>query len=335
MSFALDIFCFSVPLMMLFDAVLSFATSVGGSGWTISSRAVLMDAASWKFSNNPPNSASLADSMTFFTMLNYICTGPFFGGIAYNGVLDFVPRKNIHRICFVPLILICSMHPNICGESFRFFCIVLMRLDFLRCNFKIELFFLRFWLLALSVPPPVSLVPPTLWCIWLYHNIGIFQQKFWSLFDYFHPIIQLVIFLIAYDCFPHRWVVSRGLVITGVFWVFCVGKNVVLHVHILELEVRPCLFHIPTSVLLKCKILLPNLWLPCIYLLAILSGVRHALFPNILPQSHRITRQSWLVKCCVSKVPGFCSRGVIHMSPGVLLGNNVLFVPLEGVLTLP
>ena len=84
--------------------------------------------------------------------------------------------ENIHRLWLVTLVVICRIHTNICGWSFRFLCIILLRLDVSRCNIKIELFVSWFWLLSLSVPPPVSLVPSTLWGVWLYHNIENFQQ---------------------------------------------------------------------------------------------------------------------------------------------------------------
>ena len=67
----------------------------------------------------------------------------------------------------------------------------------------------------------------------------------------------------------------------GVFLVYCVGRNLVLCVYILALKVGPCLFHSPTSVLSQCTISLPSLWLPCIYLLVMLSGVSHSLSPDI------------------------------------------------------
>ena len=66
----------------------------------------------------------------------------------------------------MPLVLICRMHPSKCGESFRFFCILLLRLDVLRCNLEIELFVFRFQLSALSVPPSVSLVTSALLGLW-------------------------------------------------------------------------------------------------------------------------------------------------------------------------
>ena len=101
----------------------------------------------------------MGDIMTFLIILHFKCTGPFYGGIACIGVLGFFIVGNIHLLCFVPLVLICSMHPNICGESFRSFCIVLLHLDVLRCNLKIELSALGFWLSAFSVITPVSSVP--------------------------------------------------------------------------------------------------------------------------------------------------------------------------------
>ena len=42
--------------------------------------------------------ASVADSTAFLIMLHSSCPGPFSGGIACIGVLDFGPRKKIHRI---------------------------------------------------------------------------------------------------------------------------------------------------------------------------------------------------------------------------------------------
>ena len=80
------------------------------------------------------------DAIKFIIMLNSTCTGTFYGGIICIGVLDFGPRKKTHLLCFVPLVLICSMYPNICGEALRFFCILLVHLDVLHCNLKFELF---------------------------------------------------------------------------------------------------------------------------------------------------------------------------------------------------
>ena len=93
MSIALDIFCFALPFMMLFAAVFSVATGVGGCEWLISASAVHMDVAFWQFSNNPPNSVSMSDVMTYLVILNSTCTGPFGGGIVCIGELDFGLRK--------------------------------------------------------------------------------------------------------------------------------------------------------------------------------------------------------------------------------------------------
>ena len=45
MYIAQDIFCVAVLLTMLFAAVLSVATGVGGCRWTIYARAILIEAA--------------------------------------------------------------------------------------------------------------------------------------------------------------------------------------------------------------------------------------------------------------------------------------------------
>ena len=141
--------------------------------------------------------------------------------------------------------------------------------------------------------------------------------------------------MIASDCFFRMWVVSRGMVSPGVVLVYRFGSNVVLRVHILVLKVGPCLFYGPTSVLSQCTNLLPILWLPCICLLVLLPGLRHALPPNILLQNHWLTRWSLLVGCCVSVVQGFFFGGGIHTTIGVLPGNNVPSVLFGGFHTFP
>ena len=144
MLIALDIICFAVPFMMLFGTVFSVATGVSGCWWPIYTRDVLMAVALWQFSNNPPNSASVADTMTFLIILHSTHTGPFWGGIDCIGVSDFGPRKNNHQICFVPLVIKCRMNPNKPGESFRLLCIcyrvwmycaVIYKSSYLFCGF--------------------------------------------------------------------------------------------------------------------------------------------------------------------------------------------------------
>ena len=198
--------------------------------------------------------------------------------------------KYIQDLCFVPLVIKCRMHPNKYGDSFHFFCILLLILDVSRCILKTELFVLRFRLSDWSVPLTVSSVESTLWGLLIYHNIEIFQQFSGVFFDYCHPIFQLLFFLIASGCFFHRWVVSRCMVIPGFFWSFLVGISVVLQVHTLSFKVGLCLFNSPTSVISQFTIFLPSLWLPCIYILALISGVMRDLFPNILPQNHQLPR---------------------------------------------
>ena len=65
MSIARDLFCFAVPLNMLFDAVLYVATGVGGCRWPISARDVLIEVAFRQLSNNPTNYASVASIYIF------------------------------------------------------------------------------------------------------------------------------------------------------------------------------------------------------------------------------------------------------------------------------
>ena len=85
--------CFAVPLPMMFAAALSVATGVGVSWWPISVRAVLMAVVFYYFLNNAPNSASVADAITFLIMLHYTCTRPFCVIIDCIGVLDFGPKN--------------------------------------------------------------------------------------------------------------------------------------------------------------------------------------------------------------------------------------------------
>ena len=93
----------------------SVATGVGGCEWENSSRAVYTDVSFRKLSNNPPK-FFVADAMTFFMILHSTCNGLFSGGIAFIGVLNFGPSKNIHLLCFVNIVLRCRLHPNIFGE---------------------------------------------------------------------------------------------------------------------------------------------------------------------------------------------------------------------------
>ena len=188
MSITLDIFCYAVPLTMMLTAVLSVVTGIGGSGWTNPAKAVLMDIAFWQFSNNSPNYVSMSDAMTFLIIIHFTCTGPVYRGIGFITMFDFGPRKNIHLFCFVPPFLICRMHPNICGESFRFFCILLLRLDVSCCNLRSEWSALQFQLLVLFELPPVSLVTLTLWSLLLLYNTGIlnnFLESFLIIFIQF------------------------------------------------------------------------------------------------------------------------------------------------------
>ena len=92
MSMARDtFFCRSIDGAVF--AVLYIATGVGGCWCPIYARSVLMAVIFCKFSNNHPNSDSVADSITFLIILHSTSTGPFWGAIDFIGVLDFGPRK--------------------------------------------------------------------------------------------------------------------------------------------------------------------------------------------------------------------------------------------------
>ena len=91
MSIALDLFCFPIPFTMIFPAVLSVTTGVGGCGRTIYARAVRMNVAFCQFSKNPPNSVSVDDEIPFIMILHSTCNGPFYWGISVISglLLDF------------------------------------------------------------------------------------------------------------------------------------------------------------------------------------------------------------------------------------------------------
>ena len=112
------------------------------------------------------------------------------------------------------------------------------------------------------------------------------------------------------------------MVNTVVFLFVCVGINVVMHVHILELKFCSYIFHSTTLVLYQCTVFLPSIGLLCIYLLVLLSGVGRAPFPHILPQNHRL-------------VPGVCFRVSIHKVTGVLLRHHVILFLFVGFHTNP
>ena len=94
MSIDLDLFCFPVPLMILFAAVLSVSTGVYGCGWQNFDRSVLMDVDFWHFLKNTFNSASVADAITVINMLNSTCTVLFHRGIDCISLFGFFARKH-------------------------------------------------------------------------------------------------------------------------------------------------------------------------------------------------------------------------------------------------
>ena len=94
MSIALDL-VLAVPSTVIFTAVLSVSTEVGGCRWPISARAVYVDVAFCQFSSNLSNYDSVADAMDFLIILHSTCTSLFSGGVAIFGVLliGFGPSK--------------------------------------------------------------------------------------------------------------------------------------------------------------------------------------------------------------------------------------------------
>ena len=70
MSIAQDLFL-AVLSTMMFAAILSVATGVGGCWCLTFAKAVLMEVDFWKISNKRPNSSSVAGAITFLTMTHY------------------------------------------------------------------------------------------------------------------------------------------------------------------------------------------------------------------------------------------------------------------------
>ena len=152
--------------------------------------------------------------------------------------------------------MIRRMHWRRCGQTFRFFYMMLLCLNVLRCNLENEWLFLRFQFSSLSAPLPGSLGPSTLWGLWLKHNIRIPPQFSQVFSDYFNPNLQLVLFMIASDYYFHKRFVSRGMVSPAVVLVSRVVSNVMLLIHILVQKVGPLLFHSPTLVLSQVQLIL-------------------------------------------------------------------------------
>ena len=120
----------------------------------------------FEFSNDPTNSDSVADSITFLIILHSTCTGPFSWFIAIIDMLllDFWPSKNIHLFCSMPLVVRCGMHMNICVESSRFLCILSLCLDMMHCNSINEWFYSsRFWTSILGHGPRSWTIQSLFW----------------------------------------------------------------------------------------------------------------------------------------------------------------------------
>ena len=96
-----------------------------------------------------------------------------------------------------------------------------------------------FILLNLPVLTPSSSVPLTLLGQWLQKNTGIPLKSSGIVFDYFHPILQLVFCCSAYGYSFHRLVGSRGMLNLVVVLFFRVEMNGFLYLHILVLIFRP------------------------------------------------------------------------------------------------
>ena len=113
---------FGCSIHYYISAVLSVSTVIGVFWRPIYARPVRMDVAFRQFSNPPPNYSPVAHAMTFLMIPHSTCTRTFSGGIDIIGVLllYFGPRKKIHLLCYVPLVMRGGMHLNRCVGSYCF-----------------------------------------------------------------------------------------------------------------------------------------------------------------------------------------------------------------------
>ena len=146
MSISLDFFF--ILFTMLFEAIFSVATGVGGCEWPIYDSSIRMDVTFWKFSYNSP--------IMIILMIPWDLSLCCILGITCSSVLGFGPRGKNCLIWFVLLVIRCMMHLNICVESSHLFCVMLLRLDVMWCNLKIESSVLGSLLLGLYVPLPLN-----------------------------------------------------------------------------------------------------------------------------------------------------------------------------------
>ena len=123
------------------------------------------------------------------------------------------------------------------------------------------------------------------------------------------------------------------MVNTVLVFVYRVGINEVLHVHILAWVVVSCLLHNPIEVIFQHIVCPPRLWQLFICLLALTWGARHVVYLNISHLNH--IQPWWKVwgSYCVSMVPGCCLRYGIHKVPVVGLRHHVWFILPVGVHT--
>ena len=93
---------------MIFTAVFSVDTCVGGCGRPIYAREIHMDVSFWKFSKNTPNYASVDKAMQFLMIMHSTCTCPFSDGVSVIGVLllDVLVNSVIHRSCYICIAII-------------------------------------------------------------------------------------------------------------------------------------------------------------------------------------------------------------------------------------
>ena len=93
MLIAQGLFCFAVPLTMLFANVLSVSTGVGGYWWSMSARAIVVAVAFLVVLKYSSLLFFFDDAMTFLIILYSTFTGPFWGGVYCIGVLHFGTSK--------------------------------------------------------------------------------------------------------------------------------------------------------------------------------------------------------------------------------------------------
>ena len=156
------------------------------------------------------------------------------------------------------------------------------------CNSRYE------WFISLSICsylPVLKLyisLPWTLLGQCLFRSKWTFQQYSWVVYYYLQILLQLVFYSSDYSL--QRVARSRCKVTFVIVLVYIVGMNGLLHVHIMVCIVGFLPFHITTEVICLYTVFPTSVWWIFTCHLALLWGVGHVIFLNVLHWNHQQTR---------------------------------------------